>query len=159
MKKALKELMPYIAIFVVVMAVRTFIITPIIVDGASMEPTLQDGEMMLLYKLSDIKRNDIVVINNEQGHIVKRVIALPKETIEIKDNKIYINDKVIEDKYITNTGDVEKITLKSDEYFVLGDNRLVSKDSRDFGPVTKDEIMGTTNLVIYPFSNFGSVEE
>lgn len=158
MKKILKELVPYIVILVVVVLIRTFIVTPIIVDGDSMSPTLTDGEMMLLNKLGSIEKNDIVVINNEEGYIIKRVIALPGESIECRDGVIYINDEKYDDNFASKTDDFVKQFLNDDEYFVMGDNRLVSMDSRIFGAVTKEEILGTTNFVIYPFNKFGKIK-
>lgn len=158
MKKILKELVPYIMILVVVVLIRTFIVTPIIVDGDSMSPTLTDDEMMLLNKLGSIERNDIVVINNEEGYIIKRVIALPGESIECRDGVIYINDEKYDDNFASKTDDFVKQFLNDDEYFVMGDNRLVSMDSRIFGAVTKEEILGTTNFVIYPFNKFGKIK-
>lgn len=158
MKKILKELVPYIVILVVVVLIRTFIVTPIIVDGDSMSPTLTDDEMMLLNKLGSIERNDIVVINNEEGYIIKRVIALPGESIECRDGVIYINDEKYDDNFASKTDDFVKQFLNDDEYFVMGDNRLVSMDSRVFGAVTKEEILGTTNFVIYPFNKFGKIK-
>lgn len=158
MKKILKELVPYIVILVVVVLIRTFIVTPIIVDGDSMSPTLTDGEMMLLNKLGSIERNDIVVINNEEGYIIKRVIALPGESIECRDGVIYINDEKYDDNFASKTDDFVKQFLNDDEYFVMGDNRLVSMDSRVFGAVPKEEILGTTNFVIYPFNKFGKIK-
>lgn len=158
MKKILKDLVPYIVILVVVVLIRTFIVTPIIVDGDSMSPTLTDGEMMLLNKLGSIERNDIVVINNEEGYIIKRVIALPGESIECRDGVIYINDEKYDDNFASKTDDFVKQFLNDDEYFVMGDNRLVSMDSRIFGAVTKEEILGTTNFVIYPFNKFGKIK-
>ena len=158
MKKILKDLIPYIVILVVVVLIRTFIVTPIIVYGDSMSPTLTDGEMMLLNKLGSIERNDIVVINNEEGYIIKRVIALPGESIECRDGVIYINDEKYDDNFASKTDDFVKQFLNDDEYFVMGDNRLVSMDSRVFGAVTKEEILGTTNFVIYPFNKFGKIK-
>ena len=158
MKKILKELVPYIVILIVVVLIRIFIVTPIIVDGDSMSPTLTDGEMMLLNKLGSIERNDIVVINNEEGYIIKRVIALPGESIECRDGVIYINDEKYDDNFASKTDDFVKQFLNDDEYFVMGDNRLVSMDSRIFGAVTKEEILGTTNFVIYPFNKFGKIK-
>ena len=158
MKKILKDLVPYIVILIVVVLIRTFIVTPIIVDGDSMSPTLTDGEMMLLNKLGSIEKNDIVVINNEEGYIIKRVIALPGESIECRDGVIYINDEKYDDNFASKTDDFVKQFLNDDEYFVMGDNRLVSMDSRIFGAVTKEEILGTTNFVIYPFNKFGKIK-
>lgn len=160
-KKILKDLIPYVVIIIVVILVRSFIVTPVRVNGSSMYPTLKGKEIMLLNKLGKIDRFDIVVlkIDVEDDNLIKRVIALPGETIEIKDNKIYVNDKELEDKYSSsNTSSIDKITLKDDEYYVLGDNRVISMDSRVFGPIKAKDIKGTTNLVMYPFNKFGKVE-
>lgn len=160
-KKILKDLLPYVIIIIVVILVRTFIATPVRVNGASMYPTLKGKEIMLLNKLGKIDRFDIVVlkIEEEDDNLIKRVIALPGESIEIKDNTIFINDKALSDKYgLGNTYSIDKITLKDDEYYVLGDNRIISMDSRVFGPIKKKDIKGTTNFVMYPFKSIGKVE-
>jgi len=160
-KKILKDLVPYVIIIIVVVLVRTFIVTPVRVNGSSMYPTLKGKEIMLLNKLAKIDRFDIAVlkIDEENDNLIKRVIALPGESIEIKDSKIYINDEEIEDKYgAGNTYSIDKITLKDDEYYVLGDNRIISMDSRVFGPIKKDDIKGTTNFIMYPFKSIGKVE-
>lgn len=161
MKKFIKELIPYIIIIIVVVLIRIFIITPVRVTGASMDPTLKDGEIMLLYKLSNIKRNDIVVIdtNSSDGYIIKRVIALPNETVEYSNGTLFINGKKSSDNYsYGETEDFEKIKLEDDEYFVMGDNRVWSKDSRIIGPVNEKEIVGTTSFVLFPFNKFGIVK-
>lgn len=160
-KKILKDLVPYVIIIIAVILVRTFIATPVRVNGSSMYPTLKGKEIMLLNKLGKIDRFDIVVLKiaEEEDNLIKRVIALPGESIEIMDNKIYINGKELEDKYgMGNTYSIDKITLKDDEYFILGDNRVISMDSREFGPVKKDDIKGTTNFIMYPFKSIGKVE-
>lgn len=161
MKNYIKEWVPYIIIIIVVLLIRTYIITPVKVNGSSMDKTLKEGEIMLLYKLDSIEREDIIVVNKkvEGNSIIKRIIGLPGETIECIDGVIYINDEEYEDKYAYGiTSDFNEIKLKDDEYFVLGDNRLVSKDSRYFGPVKFKYIEGTCNVVIFPFSKFGVVE-
>ena len=85
---------------------------------------------------------------------------MPGEKISIENGYIYVNDKKIEDKYAYgNTSSYEAVTLGKDEYFVLGDNRVVSLDSRIIGPVKEKDIKGTTNFIIYPFSRFGNVEK
>lgn len=155
MKQKIKELIPYIAIIIIVILVRAFIITPVRVDGASMDKSLHDGDILLLYRLAKINRYDIVVLNEKKDNeiIIKRVIGLPGETVEIKNNKIYINDEVIEDEAAYGeTSNYEKKVLKDDEYFLLGDNRLISKDSRSFGPVKKEDIKGVTITRIFPFN-------
>ena len=146
---------------IVVILVRTFIATPVRVNGSSMYPTLKGNEIMLLNKLGHINRFDIVVlkIDGREDNLIKRIIGLPGETVEIKDNDIYINDKKIEDKYGYGvTYNIDKVTLKEDEYFILGDNRKISLDSRVFGTIHKDEIKGTTNFIMYPFKSFGKVK-
>ncbi len=158
--KNIKELLPYILILIVVLLVRTFIATPIKVNGNSMYKTLDGTEFMILNKLAKIDRYDIVVVDAKEDELIKRVYGLPGEKIAIENNAIYINDKKIEDVYAYGeTSSYESITLGSDEYFVLGDNRLVSLDSRSIGPVKKSQIKGTTNFILYPFNRFGKLEK
>lgn len=159
--KVIKEVIPYIVIVVVVVLIRTFIITPVRVDGDSMKNTLKNGDILLLYKLSSINRFDIIVLDEEKDNekIIKRVIGMPGETVAIKNGKIYINDKVIDDEYAYGeTSDYNKVTLKDDEYFILGDNRLISKDSRYFGPIKDNEIKGKIVFRLFPFTKIGMVQ-
>ena len=160
--KYLKELYPYIIIIIVVVLIRTFIVTPIRVNGDSMVPTLESKEIMILKKYDkSFDRFDIVVVDKsvEGSNLIKRVISLPNERIKCKDGKIYINGKKIDDVYAYGeTEDFLEITLKDNEYFVMGDNREVSLDSRKFGAVFDYELKGTTNLVIFPFSKAGKVK-
>lgn len=156
--KFLKSILPYIIIVVVVVLIRIFIITPVRVEGSSMKETLSNGDVLLLYKLGKYNRYDVVVLNElaDDEIIIKRIIGMPNETVEIKDNKIYVNDEAIEDDYAYGeTSDFDKITLGEDEYFLLGDNRLISKDSRYFGAINKKDIMGKTIFRIYPFNKIG----
>ncbi len=159
--KIIKEIIPYIVIVLVVVLIRTFIITPVRVDGDSMKNTLKNGDILLLYKLGSINRLDIIVLDEEKDNekIIKRVIGLPGETVAIKKGKIYINDKVIDDEYAYGeTSDFDKVTLEDDEYFILGDNRLISKDSRYFGPIKKNEIKGKIVFRLFPFTKIGTVQ-
>ena len=159
--KVIKEVIPYIVIVVVVVLIRTFIITPVRVDGDSMKNTLKNGDILLLYKLSSIDRFDIIVLDEEKDNekIIKRVIGLPGETVAIKKGKIYINDKLIDDEYAYGeTSDYNKVTLRDDEYFILGDNRLISKDSRYFGPIKDNEIKGKIVFRLFPFTKIGTVQ-
>ena len=160
-----KEALDYIIIIVVVVLIRTFLVTPAIVDGASMDDTLKDGQLVLInkliYRIDDIKRFDIVVVSNkeEKDKIIKRVIGMPKEKIEYKNNKLYINDRLVEtnikfkdtEDFITTTG--------KGEYLVLGDNRPVSKDGRVLGNFTKKEILGRVKYRLFPFSKFGKIDK
>ena len=160
--KFIKELIPYLVIILVVVTIRTFIVTPIVVQGESMVPTLDGGEVMVLKKYdTNYDRFDIVVVNKsvEGDNLIKRVIGLPGETIRYRNNALYINDKVIEDIYAYgDTGNFQEITLGEDEYFLMGDNRAISLDSRALGIIKKQEIEGTVGIVLFPFNKFGSVK-
>ena len=159
-----KELIPYVVIVIVVLLVRTFIVTPVQVSGSSMEPTLDGGEIMFLWKTKNIKRYDIVVANlvkdgKKVDILIKRVYGLPGEKIQIENGKVYINDHVIDDMYgVGDTGDGVLYTLGEDEYFIMGDNRNVSYDSRYIGPFKSKDIEGITNFIVFPFSKFGNVK-
>lgn len=155
-KKIIKENYSYILIIIVILLIRTYIVTPIRVNGTSMYPTLKQNEIMILNKIvlkSGIDRFDIVVVKTDNNRIIKRVIGLPGESVMYEDGKLYINGKYVEDSYsLSKTKDFDNIVLKEDEYFVLGDNREVSKDSRMIGPIKKEQILGKTRLVIFPFT-------
>ena len=159
--KIIKELLPYVIIVIVVILIRTFIVTPVRVSGNSMHDTLINGDILLLKKYDkSYDRYDIVVFDRNDEMLIKRVIGLPGETIEIKDNKIYINDEEIKDiETDLTTSDFDKIKIPVDSYFVLGDNRTVSNDSRYFGPVNKKYIRGTVSFTIFPFNHFGKIKE
>lgn len=160
MKKFIKELIPYIIIIIVVVLIRTYIITPVIVVGDSMVPTLEDGQILLLnkldYKLNDIERYDIVVIELEKSEIIKRIIGLPGENIEYKNNALYINGHEADSEYNFDTEDFKLKDIcncdkiPKDKYLVLGDNRIVSSDSRIIGLIDKKDIKGSTSLSIWP---------
>ena len=160
--KRIKELIPYLIIILVVISIRTFIITPIIVQGESMVPTLDGGEIMILKKYdTTYERFDIVVVNKsvEGDNLIKRVIGLPGETIRYKNGKLYINGKIIEDKYAYgDTDNFQEIILGKDEYFLMGDNREISLDSRSLGIIKKIEIEGTVGIILFPFNKFGTVK-
>ena len=161
-KKVLKESYPYLIIIVVILLVRAFLFTPIIVNGTSMYPTLKEHDMMILNKISlrvnGLERFDIVVVDNED-YIIKRVIGLPGETVAYYDGKLYINGKHMEDNYATSTTkDFDPVKLGKNEYFVMGDNREVSKDSRTIGPVNIKNIKGKASLRLVPLNKIGIVE-
>lgn len=160
--KWLKENIVFLIILTAIIITRIFFFSPIRVNGTSMYPTLQDKEFMILNKISlkqGINRFDIVVVQENNKYIIKRVIGLPGESVMYKDNKLYINGKVIEDNYSkTTTNDFDNVILGENEYFVMGDNRAVSKDSRIIGPVNIKNIKGKTNLIIFPFNKIGTVE-
>lgn len=170
-RNALIELAVYAVIIVLCIAfVPKYVIQRTIVDGTSMETTLQDEDNLLVekmsYHFSSPKRFDVIVFypfgKENDAYYIKRVIGLPGETIQIVGDTIYIDGEVLEEDYgkdpMTKSGIAkEPLTLGEDEYFVLGDNRTVSEDSRypEIGPVTKDKIAGRAILRIFPLSKFG----
>ena len=164
MKKIWYSIRDYVYIVLIVVLIRTFLITPAAVSGSSMESTLNNHDLViinkLVYRIKPIERFDIVVVNNDKDNdrIIKRVIGLPNETIEYKDNKLYINGKLIETKLSFEYTDDFKVETKEDEYFVLGDNRDVSKDSRMLGSFNKKDIVGRVGIRFYPFDKVGYVK-
>lgn len=163
-KKILKEYVPYVVVIILVLLFKQFCFAPVRVNGASMDNTLKDKDILLLniidYKLNDnIKRYDIVVIDNEDEFLIKRIIGLPGDIVRCIDGELYINDKKIEENYsIGKTSDFE-VKVRDGEYFVLGDNREVSLDSRYFGSFKREQIKGKTTHILFPFNKFGKIEK
>ncbi len=170
--KELLSLIIYIGIVVLICYfILNFVGCRSKVDGSSMNPTLEDKDNLWVDKLSytfgDPKRFDIIIFNyDENTTYVKRVIGLPGETVRIDQNgNIYINGKLLKENYgketILNNGRAgSEVYLGSDEYFVLGDNRNNSIDSRwsDVGNVSREDIVGKVVLRIYPFKKFGLIK-
>ena len=154
------EYLPYIITIIIVLLIKKHVVSPIRVNGESMMNTLHDGDIMILDIVSlnfeDIKRFDIVVVKEKHELIIKRVIGLPGEVVEYKDNKLYIDGKKIEDPYPSKKTNDFKVEVSDNGYFVLGDNRSNSMDSRVFGEFSKKQILGKTKLTVFPFSRFGN---
>ena len=137
------------------------------VIGSSMSPELSNGETVLVDKLSytlgEPERFDVIVYNTDSGTVVKRIIGLPGEKIKIIDSQIYINGKVLEDVYFEGkyeSGNVNtEIEIGPDEYFVMGDNRNVSEDSRFsyVGNINIKDIIGIAWFVAAPFDKMGFI--
>jgi signal peptidase I len=169
-KSILKDIISYALIILVVVTIRIFIFDPVRVDGPSMDTTLTNGEIVILnkfeYRKKDIERYDVVVIkitdpsSKETKQIIKRVIGLPNEVIEIKDNKVYADGKELDSSFTSSKSDdfdMSKIGLKKipgDSYLVMGDNREVSLDSRysEVGTIKKEQITGKASIVIWPLN-------
>lgn len=165
-KPIIKDIISYVLIILAVVLIRIFIFDPVRVDGPSMDNTLKDGQVLILnkigYKKDKIKRYDIVVadvtINGKKERIVKRVIGLPNETIYAKDGKVYVNDKEVDSSFASTMTDdfsIEDnglVKIPGDSYYIMGDNRAVSLDSRTFGPVKEDQIVGKASIVIWPLN-------
>lgn len=158
-KKFFKEYFPYIGIIVFVILIKQFVMSPIIVNGESMMKTLHDKDVMILdrisYRVSDIDRFDIVVVDEGSEYIIKRVIGLPGEEVSCENGKLFVNGKEIKDSYGIGLTDDFVFEVPKGEYFVLGDNRENSMDSRYFGSFKKEDILGKTKLVLFPLDRFG----
>lgn len=158
-----------VLIYLLCVGVIRYVGQKTVVDGTSMSPTLEDGDNLIVDKLSyrftEPKRFDIIVFRylyKENSYYIKRVIGLPGETVQIADGYVYINGELLSEKYgnevMVNPGRaIQPVTLGPDEYFVLGDNRNVSSDSRDplVANVAREQIVGKAFLCIYPFDRLG----
>lgn len=160
LNKIVKEVIPYILIVMLVVFIKAYVVTPIRVNGPSMNDTLKNKDIMLLdevsYRFSDIKRFDIVVLKYDDEYIIKRVVGLPGEELEVKDDQLYINGKLVKQNFNhAETKDIEKVIIEDNCYYVLGDNRVNSIDSRIIGSVDKSRIKGKAIFTIYPFDRIG----
>lgn len=164
-----------IIIGLVAFIIRYFLVQPFIVEGASMEPSFHNNNYLLIEKISDYfsapKRGDVVVFRypeNPEVNYIKRIIGLPGDKVVIENGtvKIYPDDSPdgieLQEDYLlpgtTTRGDIT-ITLQKDEYFVMGDNRNNSSDSRDWGVLPKENIVGKAWVVIIPGADFGLVPQ
>lgn len=161
-----------VAIVLIAFFVRFFLFQPFVVEGSSMEPNFHNNEYLLVnklsYRLTEPKRGDVIVFHPPTApgvNYIKRIIALPGETVEIRDGEIYVNSTKIDEPYIPQERTLVrnseaanlKATLSQGEYFVLGDNRDHSSDSREWGNVPKENIIGRAWVVLFPMNNFGIV--
>ena len=150
-----------------------FIMTPHEVVGNSMHPTYKNGEFLMAnkisYKFSEPQRGDVVIFKySDTQDFIKRIIGIPGDKVMIKDGKIYINDELLDesnylaDTVISNGGSYihegQTITVNEEQYFVCGDNRTNSSDSREFGPVDESKIKGKAWIVFFPFNEFRLVQ-
>ena len=140
------------------------------VDGTSMEPTFEHNDYVIMQRIYRRKeRLDFVVVKPgdiDENYLIKRIIGLPGETINIEGGHIYIDGHLLEEPYLPNITATEcenanyicTIELADDEYYLLGDNREKSSDSRDFGPITEDRLYGVVKYRLFPLKNFGRIE-
>jgi len=153
--------------------IRYFLIQPFVVEGQSMEPNFHNNEYLIVEKVSyrfhQPKRGEVIIFkapNNPQFDYIKRIIGLPGETIKISNSNVYVNDIRLDESYLTAAEKTyltqdPKITIErslgQDEFFVLGDNRTHSSDSREFGALNKSNIIGRVWVSVYPWNNFGTI--
>ena len=139
--------------------IRIFFFDTYIVTNKSMEPTFMEGDQILLLKrnfiFNGIKNFDVIVFNYEDSNLVKRVIGVEGDKVEIKDGGLYLNDELIEHEYYIFSNEDDGLYLVgSNQYFVLGDNIKVSEDSRYFGLIDKKDIKGQVILIFSPKKRF-----
>lgn len=172
-KKNKKDIIFYVTFLSALTILRIFVYAPVTVSGASMMPTLVDREKIITSKISKLKRFDIVPLKAPDAPdklYIKRIIGLPGETLEYKNDILYINGEPYEEPYLdeykeatdgllTNDFSFEELygfkEIPEETYFVMGDNRQNSKDSRMIGVIHKDDIMGTSKIVVWPPKKIG----
>jgi len=147
----------------------TFLYQPVRVEGTSMQPELKDQDRLFInkfvYHFESISRGDVVVFHyplDPSKSYIKRVIALPGDTLRIDDGRVYVNGKRIKEPYVPSryrdTRSLPEMVIPPNEYFVMGDHRSISSDSRDFGPVPRNLIYGKAAFVYWPADNMGVVK-
>lgn len=164
-RELLWDTIKLILVIVVILFLMIYVVSVTQVVGSSMSPTLNDEEVLILnkfnYRVFDIKRGDIVSLDYEDTkYLIKRIIGLPGETIEIKDSNLYIDGKLYEEEYLSDDlvysdfslADLGYDVIPEDMYFVLGDNRENSLDSREIGLVSKDSINGKIAMRLWPLN-------
>ena len=164
-KEFLKDSFKLILFIIVLLFIMVYVFSITQVVGDSMSPTLVDEEVLFLnkaqYRFFDVKRGDIISLEYaDTKYLIKRVIGLPGEKVEIKDNKVYINDELLEEEYLQNELVYDDFTLQEigyetipeNMYFVLGDNRENSMDSREIGLVSQEQIQGKVFMRFWPLN-------
>jgi signal peptidase I len=166
MRTLIRETLQVILLALVIFFAIHFMIQNFRIDGTSMEPNVHNGEYVIVNKTAywfghNPQRGDVVVFqapDQPQNDRVKRVIGLPGETVEVRsDGTIYVNGQQLEEPYLPphHSGTSGTWTVPEDEYFVMGDNRSVSYDSRNGGPVPRSNIIGKAWLIIWPLHDWG----
>lgn len=153
---------------ILALVIRTFLFQPFYIPSGSMEPTLQVGDKIIVNKLTtrfkEPERGQIVVFKfpyDPSQDFVKRIIGLPGETVEIRDSQVYINGEPLEEEYLPEGlvyPDFPPVTVPEDSYFVLGDNRNNSQDSRTWGPLPREFVIGQVMVIYWPLDRIGIVK-
>jgi signal peptidase I len=153
-------------VLILVFTIRTFVVEAYVINGKSMEPTFYDSERLLIEKFAPrfekLSRGDVIIFTHPDDpskRLIKRVIGLPGETVEMRDGDVYINGKLLDESGWTRERDVGNYSprvVEKDSYFVLGDNRDISNDSRRIGTIPRDYIIGKYFLKFYPFNSIST---
>lgn len=161
----IKDISKYIIVIIIVLLLFIFVIGLQQVVGPSMSPNLEEGNVIiinkLIYRLKDISRNDVIVLSQDEKYMIKRVIGLPGEFVEYKDNYVLINGVKYKEAFINENIKTEDFSIKdlgydvipNNMYLVLGDNRENSLDSRSYGLISKKQVIGKAWLRIWPLNN------
>ena len=146
----------------------TFLYQPVRVEGTSMQPSLRDQDRLFIdkffFRFETINRGEVVVFHyprDPEKSYIKRVIGLPGDTVRISQGRVFINGSPISEPYVPrryqDTRSMAELSIPPGEYFVMGDHRSISSDSRDFGPVDRDLIYGKAEFIYWPADNMGVV--
>lgn len=167
-KKIISDyIVPIVIAFILAMAIRQFLFYKIVVPSASMAPTIQVNDQLIVtkvYNKNSLKTGDVVVFNSKELHeeLIKRLIGLPNDTINITENgKVYVNGKALDQPYVVNNGGKWGVyKVPAGEYFFMGDNRVNSLDSRYWkNPyISWADIKGKARFVVYPFNRIGKLK-
>ncbi|WP_407856349.1 signal peptidase I [Enterococcus hailinensis] len=178
MKEIGKTFLYLVVLAAILVGLRQFVFTPVVVKGDSMDPTLIDGERVIALKNTEIQRFDIVTFpapDDVGKNYIKRVVGLPGDTVEYKKDVLYINGKKYAEPYLdeykskltdgqplTDDFDLNKLygseKVPAGELFVMGDNRRISKDSRIIGTIKEKDIMADVKFVFWPIKRFGTID-
>jgi len=168
MMATIKDILEVILVaFVIAVLIRTFLVETFVVQGPSMEPTLANGERLLVskmtYRFHRPNRGDVVVLRyplDPSKDYIKRVVAIGGDTVELRLGRLYVNGKLIEEPYVHEPGlyNMDSFTVPEGTVFVLGDHRTNSEDSRFFGPVKLELIKGKAILIIWPPKAIGLIK-
>lgn len=176
-KRAIAAIFDFLQGIVVFLAVLVmiylFVMSPQEINGASMEPNFHNGEFILtnkiLYKFTNPLRGDVVIFKsprNKDIDYIKRIIGLPGDTVELKNNALYVNDVRVPEPYLapdvfifggSYLKEGDPIIVPPGKYFVVGDNRPHSSDSREFGPIAKEDFIGVAFMRYWPFTKVGVI--
>ncbi|MED0677399.1 MULTISPECIES: signal peptidase I [Aneurinibacillus] len=155
----------FLVLAMLLVMVRIFFFAPYVVEGVSMYPTLGDNERIVVNKWIYYVRNprygDVIVLHaNDEEDYIKRIIGVPGDELELKNGVLYRNGKIVDEPYINEVtlGEFDKIKVPPNSYFVMGDNRNRSMDSREIGFISRSKVVGKAEFIFYPFQNVKWIE-